>query len=446
MYRSGDRGRWLPDGAIEFLGRNDFQVKIRGFRIELGEIEASLAEHAEVREAVVIAREDARGDKRLVAYYTSAETEQPVEAGRLREHLLARLPEYMAPAAYVHLPGGLPLTSNGKLDRRALPEPGGDAYATRGYEEPQGETETKLAQIWAEALKLERVGRRDNFFELGGHSLLVVTMIERLRGAGYKADVKAIFASPTLAALAATVEEDAATVEIPENRIPPGCQAITPEMLPLVALTQAEIDRIVASVPHGAANIQDIYPLAPLQEGILFHHLMDGERDPYLQGMQLGFDRRERLDGYVRALQAVIDRHDILRTGVQWEGISEPVQVVYREARLPMEEVELDAGSGDAAERLYERFHPRRFRMDVRQAPLLRLYIAYDAARERWLMMLLLHHLAVDHIAFEAMQSEVEAHLLGQEALLPPPLPFRNLVFQTQMERTSEGGVEYESA
>ena len=154
----------------------------------------------------------------------------------------------------------------------------------------------------------------------------------------------------------------------------------------------------------------------PLQEGILFHHLMGGERDPYLQGMQLGFDGRARLDGYVRALQAVIDRHDILRTGAQWEGISEPVQVVYREARLPVEEVELDAGSGDAAEQLYARFHPRRFRMDVRQAPLLRLYIAYDAAHRRWLMMLLLHHLAIDHIAFEAMRSEVEAHLLGQEA------------------------------
>ena len=119
----------------------------------------------------------------------------------------------------------------------------------------------------------------------------------------------------------------------------------------------------------------------PLQEGILFHHLMGGERDPYLQGIQLGFDGRARLNGYVRALQAVIDRHDILRTGAQWEGISEPVQVVYREARLPVEEVELDAGSGDAAEQLYARFHPRRFRMDVRQAPLLRLYIAYDAAQ-----------------------------------------------------------------
>jgi len=178
-------------------------VKIRGFRIELGEIEARLAEHAEVREAAVIAREDTPGDKRLVAYYTSAETEQPVEAERLREHLSARLPEYMAPAAYVHLPGGLPLTSNGKLDRRGLPEPAGDAYARRSYEEPQGETETTLAQIWAEALKLERVGRRDNFFELGGHSLLAIRVIARLQEAlSVEVDIGDLFAHPTLGSFA----------------------------------------------------------------------------------------------------------------------------------------------------------------------------------------------------------------------------------------------------
>jgi len=249
-------------------------------------------------------------------------------------------------------------------------------------------------------------------------------------------------------ALAATVEDDQGTVEIPDNRIPAGCEAITPEMLPLVKLRAEEIEKLVSRVPGGAGNVQDIYPLTPLQEGILFHHLMGGERDPYLQGIQLGFDGRGRLEGYIRALQAVIDRHDILRTAVQWEGISEPVQVVYREARLAVEEVELGDVPGDAARQLYERFHPLRFRMDVRQAPLLRLYIAYDAGRERWLMMLLQHHLAIDHITFETMRSEIQAHLLGQEAQLPPPLPFRNLVIQARMERTSEGEDrgEHESA
>ena len=184
MYRTGDLARYLPDGNLEFLGRNDHQVKIRGFRIEPGEIEARLTEHAAVREAVVMAREDVAGDKRLVAYVTLA-LENPVESdeliGALRSHLGAHLPDYMIPAAFVRL-DTLPLTPNGKLDRKALPAPDGGAYTRRGYEAPQGEVETTLAQIWEELLGVEQVGRHDNFFELGGHSLLAVRLINRVRG------------------------------------------------------------------------------------------------------------------------------------------------------------------------------------------------------------------------------------------------------------------------
>src|SRR5262249_8347201 len=151
IYKTGDLGRWLPDGAIEFLGRNDFQVKIRGFRIELGEIETNLSSHPGVREVVVLPREDEEGDKRLVAYYTGEE----IRAEALRSHLLSGLPEYMIPSGYVHLES-LPLTPNGKLDRRALPAPEEQAYVTRGYEPPMGETETRLADLWANLLKLER--------------------------------------------------------------------------------------------------------------------------------------------------------------------------------------------------------------------------------------------------------------------------------------------------
>ena len=161
MYRTGDLARWLADGNIEYLGRNDFQVKIRGFRIELGEIEARLAEHPAVREAVVIAREDTPGDKRLVAYYTASLTAKPKKIqsapSSLRAYLSASLPDYMVPAAYVCLQS-LPLTPNGKLDRKALPAPEADAYSTREYEPPQGETETKLAEIWAERAQSRQGG------------------------------------------------------------------------------------------------------------------------------------------------------------------------------------------------------------------------------------------------------------------------------------------------
>ena len=206
-----------------------------------------------------------------------------------------------------------------------------------------------------------------------------------------------LFATSTLAELAATVEAKANIIEIPPNRIPAGCTALTPEMLPLVKLTQDEIDRVVGSVPGGAANVQDIYSLAPLQEGILFHHLMSGEGDPYLLATLLSFDTRERLDAYLKALQAVINRHDILRTAVMWEGLSQPVQVVQHKAALHIQEIELDPADGDVSEQLYARFDPRRCRIDLRQAPLLRAYIAFDKGQNRWLMMQLLHHLLADH-------------------------------------------------
>jgi amino acid adenylation domain-containing protein len=202
MYKTGDLGRWLPDGNIEFLGRNDFQVKIRGFRIELGEIESRLRECTGVRDAVVLAREDGAGDKRLVAYYTASETNV---AEQLRAHVAAVLPDYMVPAAYLHLER-LPLTPNGKLNRAALPAPDTTAFSVRRYDPPQGETEEALAAIWAEVLKLERVGRRDNFFYIGGHSLLAVRMIARIRQTlNVEIKLQDVFARPVLAELAGEI-------------------------------------------------------------------------------------------------------------------------------------------------------------------------------------------------------------------------------------------------
>ncbi|ANP91713.1 hypothetical protein BA011_35910 (plasmid) [Rhizobium leguminosarum] len=288
LYRSGDLGRYLPDGNLEFLGRNDDQVKIRGFRIEPGEIAARLCEHELVGDAVVVARADRAGDQHLVAYVVcgpeagSDDEDGSGLAGALRAHLGGRLPDYMVPAAFVRLEA-LPLTANGKLDRQALPAPDDDAYARAAYEAPQGAVETALAGIWQELLGVERVGRNDNFFELGGHSLLAVQLMERLRllSLGWRC-------APCLPGRAASLGSHH-EVAVPANLITEHSTAITPQMLPLIELAQPEIDRIVATVPGGVGNIQDIYGLSPLQDGILFHHLLASRGDPYLLVSQMAF-------------------------------------------------------------------------------------------------------------------------------------------------------------
>ena len=206
MYKTGDLGRWRSDGSIEFLGRNDFQVKVRGFRVELGEIETRLAACPGVREAVVLAREDQPGDKRLVAYVT-AQPGSALSVAQLRTGLASTLPDYMIPSAFVQLQA-LPLTPNGKLDRNGLPLPDAAAYVTREHEAPQGQTEQRLARIWAELLQLERVGPGDNFFELGGDSLAALRLMARVRSVfGVQVGLAALFTAPTLRQLARRVSK-----------------------------------------------------------------------------------------------------------------------------------------------------------------------------------------------------------------------------------------------
>jgi syringomycin synthetase protein SyrE len=430
LYKTGDIGRWLPNGTLEYLGRNDDQVKIRGLRIELGEIEAALAALPGVREVAVVARDhqtDQAENKRLVAYLCGT----PATAEQLRAELLDRLPDYMVPSAFVVLEA-LPLTPNGKLDRRALPEPGQTAYASRTYEAPQGPVELAIAQIWQQLLGLERVGRHDGFFELGGHSLLAVSLIERLREQGLNANVRSVFSAPSLRELAqAMVNAKEHTFEAPANRIPTDCTALTPQMLPLVELTQAQLEQIVAAVPGGAANIQDIYPLAPLQQGILFHHLLAHEGDAYLMRSMLEFDDRQRLDAFITALQTVIDRHDILRTCVHWDGLPQAVQVVRRQARLVVQTVTLD-NHEDPLNQLEALTNPRQMRLDLREAPLMRAYIARDVHSERWTLALLNHHMASDHVTLQIVLEEIHAILHEQGDNLTTPQPYRNFIAQTQ--------------
>ncbi|HEX6095639.1 MAG TPA: amino acid adenylation domain-containing protein [Thermoanaerobaculia bacterium] len=199
LYRTGDLARLRSDGEIEYAGRNDDQVKIRGFRVELGEIESQLRRHPAVKEAVVVAREEPGGSKRLIAYITRSADDSPEE---LRAALKAALPDYMVPSAFVTLET-LPLTPNGKVDRRNLPAPELSAFAVRKYEAPEGELESSLAAVWQALLGVGRIGRHDNFFDLGGHSLLAMQVLARLReDLGIELSPAMLFDHPTVAALA----------------------------------------------------------------------------------------------------------------------------------------------------------------------------------------------------------------------------------------------------
>jgi amino acid adenylation domain-containing protein len=390
-------------------------------------VEAALLACAGVGQAAVVVREDIPGDQRLTAYLVPT-AGAVTEAAALRAEVSGRLPEYMVPSAIVVL-DALPLTVNGKLDRRALPVPDAAVAALgRGPSTPQEEV---LCAVFAEVLGVPRVGVDDNFFELGGHSLLAVALVERLRERGVSVDVRALFTTPTVAGLAAAV--GGTEVVVPPNGIPAGAEVITPDMLPLVDLTAEEVAALVGQVPGGAVNIADIYPLAPLQEGLFFHHIMAAGRagNVYVMPAVLRFDSPDRFERFREALQEVVDRHDILRTAFVWEGLAGPVQVVLRHAEIPMSEVVLgSAESDDVVAQLLAACPPS---MDLRMAPLLRIHVAAEPVTGQTIVLLQVHHLIQDHTTLDTVLAEVRAILDDRRDSLPAPLPFRAFVAQARL-------------
>ncbi|XP_055302590.1 uncharacterized protein LOC129568563 [Sitodiplosis mosellana] len=427
MYRTGDRARYLPYGDLVFLGRMDQQLKIRGFRIEPGEIEARLVEYPQVHDAIVQSYGNG-SDARVVAYIVTDPHTSIVQ--NMRTYLSKLLPDYMIPTAYICLPS-LPLTPNGKLDRRALPAPDDVAFALQHYEAPLGEMEVMLANIWRQLLGIEQVSRHDNFFALGGHSLLVVRMLVKLRQIGLDTAVREVFDAPTLAALASNIDRYQA-VTIPPNLIATDSTEITPEMLPLINLSQAEIDAIIAQVPGGVANIQDSYGLTPLQSGMLYHHMMTKESDPYLMIIRLEFSDQKTLEHYTDALQQVITRHDILRTAFFWEGLSEPVQVVLRQVPSVLTAFTIDDTGETVLDMLSQSFESVHYRVDLAQAPLMRL-MASPTLDGSWIALQMMHHIIIDHSTLERLQAEVHNIMGGKIDKLTMSTSFRNLVAQTRI-------------
>lgn len=451
MYKSGDLVRWLADGTLAFVGRNDNQVKIRGYRIELGEIEAHLARQTGVREALVLSYRNAAGSQELVAYLVptpATAAGQTFDLLRLRQALKSALPDYMLPAEIILLEE-FPLTSHGKLDRKALPTPDGSGLQRCDFEAPQGDLEQALAGIWQELLKVEKVGRQDNFFDLGGHSLLIVLLVELLRNRGWEVRVQDVFTNPVLSVLAEVIEaEQSQRYAAPTNLIEADSQFLTPAMLPLFKLrqgatdlTSSDVDEIIRQVPGGVGNIQDIYPLAPLQEGILFHHRLS-ERDTYVIPTLLKVANEQQLNGFLAALQAVVKRHDILRTAFLWKGLSQSVQVVYRHAELPVEIITLTADS-DEQQQMESRMALTDLWVDVQRAPLLNIQVAHSLQGEYAYVLIQKHHLISDHVSGAILLNEVQTILEGEEALLSSPMPYRNFVAHTLAQSNGQEAESY---
>ncbi len=455
LYKTGDLVRYLNDGNLEFLGRIDHQVKVRGFRIELGEIENQLLNHDQVNDAVVTAIGNEEGDKRLVAYVThsqAAEMHTEDQGARSLRHdfivslksvVSQGLPEHMMPSAFVVL-DELPLTPNGKVDRKALPAPD-MALQQKSYVAPTTETETQLCLIWQEVLGLEQVGVTDNFFELGGDSLLVMTVIAKAQRLNISITAKDFFAAPQLSHLAAELDSNKGVALpafiAPENMIPAACEQITPEMLPLISLSQDEITHIASLVPGGMKNIQDMYPLGPLQEGILFIHIMSGESDPYVLPTLFEVKGKSAVNEFIDSIAFIIERHDALRTAVVWEGLSTPVQVVYKDVSLPVTWLDLDDGV-DVKGYMTDLTLPENQRMDLTQAPLLTLRVAEGASEGQYYVLLQFHHLISDHVGLEIIQNELNLLSAG-DSNLAPVVPYRNFIAHTQHQATQHDARAY---
>ncbi|HEV7518826.1 MAG TPA: condensation domain-containing protein, partial [Thermoanaerobaculia bacterium] len=392
LYRTGDLARALPGGEIDFLGRADHQVKLRGLRIELGEIETVLGQHPGVREAVVLARDDHPGDQRLVAYVTPAAEPGPTPA-ELQRFLAERLPGYMVPAAWVLL-AELPLTANGKVDRRSLPAPEETGREERGYVAPQSSVEEVLVGIWEEVLRRERVGVEDDFFAVGGHSLLATQVTSRVRRVlGVELPLKIFFESPTIASLATAIE-----------RSRRGGEAAEAPPIPRVPPT-AEL------------------PLSFAQQRLWFVDQLDLGNPAYNVPLFLRLVGPLAVPALWAALAEILCRHEALRSrfptvrGVPAQEITEEVPCgwpLIDHGSLPPAATTVELARLELGEQSH------RFRLE--RGPLLRALLVRRGGEEH-AVLLTLHHIAFDGWSLAILARELEALYTAAVEHRPALLP-----------------------
>ncbi|HSE19639.1 MAG TPA: amino acid adenylation domain-containing protein [Pyrinomonadaceae bacterium] len=423
LYKTGDLARYQKHGNIEFIGRNDFQVKIRGKRIELGEIEVTLTQHESVSDAVVTLRQDSSGgEKRLVAYVVF-NPGCTLETRRLRDHLRGKLPDYMVPSAFVTLPA-FPLTTSGKIDRLALPAPPVDLESEKDYIAPRGALEAVLAMIFAEVLRLERIGVRDNFFELGGHSLSATQIVSRIREAfRMELPVRRIFEEPTVEGLAQALQEDCG------ERIEQAAELLlqvssVPDEKPaeeLVSLETKTMSERPADDP--ASRVTRTAPLSFAQQRLWF--LEQYEPDNILYNLPVSIRLHGALDvpALERTLNEIVRRHESLRTTFAMEN-DHPVQVVNEARPFRLSVVELRETSPDQSEAKAARLVAEEARQpfNLTEGPLLRVGLL-RLAEDDHVLLVTMHHIISDGWSMKVLMHEIgelyEAYAGKRNAALP---------------------------
>ena len=397
MYRTGDRVRWLPDGTLEFLGRFDEQVKVRGFRVEPGEVAAVLRTHPAAADAAVAVREDAPGDRRLVGYVAGPDR-AALDAADFRAFLRERLPDYLVPSAFVAV-DAIPLTPNGKVDRAKLPAPAAPRGDEGAFAAPRGPAEETLARVWAEVLRVERVGVHDNFFALGGDSILSIQIVARAAQEGVRVTAKQMFLHQTVAELAAVAGAAPAA--------------------------RAEQGPVTGPVP-----------LTPVQRWFFAQELPE----PHVFNLALLFRPREALDPPVleRAAAALLAHHDALRLRFArgadgWEqanaGVGGPV---------PCEVVDLSAVPAEAREAAFTgRAAALQASLDLANGPLVR-FALFELGDGEQRLLLVAHHLVADAVSLGFLTEDLEAAYRrlarGEEARLPR----KTTSFRAWAERLAE--------
>ncbi|WP_197371223.1 non-ribosomal peptide synthetase, partial [Streptomyces clavuligerus] len=330
LYRSGDIALRRPDGSLEVIGRIDDQVKIRGFRIELGEITAALTNHPDIRQAITIVREDTPGDKRLVAYLVP-EPGHLLNTPAIRQDLTQSLPDYMVPTAYIPL-DAIPLTANGKLDKRNLPAPDSATLRTADtYTAPRTPLEQHIAEVWRDVLGVDRVGVHDSFFELGGDSLRAVTLVGALRTAGYEVSVRDIFDARTVARLGELTGEAQG-------------HSVVQRLVQPFELISAE-DR--ALLPE---DVADAYPLSQNQLGMVVEMLTDDAQNNYHNVSSYWIRDAVPFSAaaFAAAGRVLVERHEALRTSIQLSGYSRPLQLVHQHAEMVTRTIDLTGQDKDS--------------------------------------------------------------------------------------------------